>query len=89
MLMQDTTSCSSTQQAIAGAVRAAMARRKCSQKSLRTALGWSVSFLGRRVSGEVDFSVSELVAVAQAIGVDPAELLSSAVADSTKQLAAA
>lgn len=87
--MQDTTSGSNTQQAIAGAVRAAMARRKCSQKTLRTQIGWSVSFLGRRVAGDVDFSVSELITVARALGVDPADLINNALEDEPQDAVAA
>lgn len=74
--MQDTTE---PKQAIANAVRAELARRRCTQKKIRSATGWSVSFLARRMAGDVEFSLAELITVSKAIGSDPIDLFRDAV----------
>lgn len=79
--MQDAETSSNDSEAIAGAVRAAMARRRISQVALREALRWSVSYLGRRLAGEVGMSLADLVAIAGVLRFDPADLVSAAADD--------
>lgn len=67
-----------TDQAIAGAVRAELARRKVSQQQLTERTGWSKSFLARRVHGTVPFTVAELLTLSRAVGVEITELIPSA-----------
>lgn len=71
----------STSEAIAGAVRAAMARRRMTQVELREAAEWSTSYLRRRVEGEVDVSLSDLIKVAGALRCDPASIISGGLGD--------
>lgn len=56
-------------------VRAEMARRNVRQIALAKHLGLSQAAVSRRVNGETDFSVSELLAVAALLEVTPAALL--------------
>jgi transcriptional regulator with XRE-family HTH domain len=90
--MQDANTHNHTTNAIAGVIRAEMARRRWTQKKLRDATGWSVPFLSRRVAGTVGFSVAELVQLAAVIGADPVQILREALAEvatSTPDAAAA
>lgn len=79
--MHDTNTVSDADEAIAGAVRAELARRRMSQQDLRTRTGWSRSFLARRINGEVGFSVGELVVIAKSINADPVAFFQAAVND--------
>lgn len=58
-------------QRIAAAVRAETARRRVSQQSLASKVGMTQPALSRRMNGHVQFSPEELLAVAQALDVDP------------------
>lgn len=60
---------------VAANVRAEAARRSLRQQDLAASLGVSQETLSRRLTGRVPFDVDELVDVAAALGVDPAELL--------------
>lgn len=59
----------------AGAVRAELARRQLSGRDLAKALGWSFTTTSRRLNGSYPFDIDELVAVADYLGLSPADLL--------------
>jgi transcriptional regulator with XRE-family HTH domain len=61
-------------------VRAEMARRSVRQVALAKHLGLSQAAVSRRVNGETEFSVAELLAVAELLGVSAASLLGEDVA---------
>lgn len=60
---------------VAEEVRVAMTRRRISQARLASALGLSQAAVNRRLSGAVDFTISELRAVADALEVDITDLI--------------
>lgn len=61
-----------------GEIRAEMARQGLTRQSLAVASDMSVWALGRALSGSRDFGFSEVVDVAAALGVSPAELIARA-----------
>lgn len=71
-----------TTQHVAANVRAELARRNISGRSLALALGWTASSTARRLSGATPLTVDDLSQIAAHIGVAPAHLMSeySAVA---------
>lgn len=71
---------SATSQAVAGAVRAEVARRQISQRELAVQLGMSRSSLNRRIRGEQAWDTDELHRVAELLKVDVRDLLPTAVA---------
>jgi transcriptional regulator with XRE-family HTH domain len=78
--MQENNPPSGTREAVATAVREAMARKKISGRALADQLGMSQSVFSRRMTGEVAFTVDELAAVAAALGEPPAKLFPVGVA---------
>ena len=64
----------------AGAVRAELARRRISGRELAQGLGWSVGMTARRLRGECAFDVDELAAVADFLGITPADLIAQVAA---------
>lgn len=63
-----------TESQIAEEVRALLARRKISQRSLAINMGWQQSQISRRLSGITPFTAAELVELADALEV-PVETL--------------
>lgn len=61
-------------------IRAEMARRSVRQIALAKHLGLSQTAVSRRLNGETEFSVAELVAVAGLLGVPAASLLGDVAA---------
>lgn len=61
-------------------VRAEMARRNVRQITVAKRLGISQAAISRRLSGETEFSVAELLQVADLLGVTAAHLLGEDVA---------
>ena len=59
-----------------------MARSRVTQADLAVGLGISQAAVSRRLTGMVDFTVSELDAVASVLGVPTASLLPAALARS-------
>ena len=64
----------------AATVRAEMARRRVPQIKLAQHLGLSQTAISRRMSGETDFTVTELQAVAALLDVPAGDLLGAASA---------
>lgn len=60
---------------VAANIRAEAARRRLSQVALAERLGVSVERLSRRLTGRVAIDVDELADVADALGLQPADLL--------------
>jgi transcriptional regulator with XRE-family HTH domain len=60
---------------VAGEVRATLARKRLSAVKLAGQLGWSQTYMARRMSGVQPFDVDDLEAVAAALGMDPAVFL--------------
>lgn len=58
------------ERAIAGEVRACIARAKLSQKQIYEQLGWSQSYFNRRYNGHTPWSSGELLKVMNAIDED-------------------
>lgn len=73
---------------VASEVRAEIARQKTKQKYLADKLGLHPNIIGRKVRGEVAFTVPELCAVAIALGIDPTVILNRALADENVKAAA-
>lgn len=59
---------SGTREAVARAVREAMATRKISGRALADLLGMPQSVFSRRMTGEVAFTIDELAAIAGELG---------------------
>lgn len=59
-------------------IRALMARRRISGVGLAARINRSQSYVSRRLTGEVPFDVDDLEAIAVALGVTAAKLVSSA-----------
>jgi transcriptional regulator with XRE-family HTH domain len=59
-------------------IRAEMARRSIRQIVLAQRLGLSQAAISRRLKGETEFSVAELLVVAELLGVPAASLLGDA-----------
>jgi len=68
----------STAERIISNVRAEMARRKHTQTSLAKELNRSQQFLSRRLAGTVPFDIQDLLAIANALDIELAELLDTA-----------
>lgn len=64
----------STEQ-VASTVRAELARRDVSQALVAERLGLSQAAMSRRLRAKVEFTVSELVTIADVLDVDPSALL--------------
>jgi transcriptional regulator with XRE-family HTH domain len=57
------------QEAVAAEVRAQLARKRLSGVRAARALGWTQRYLSRRMTGEVPFTASDLVALANLLEV--------------------
>jgi transcriptional regulator with XRE-family HTH domain len=67
---------------VATEVKVAMARQGFNQRRLSEEIDLSPAALSRRLSGEVEFGITELTAIAAALGVPLTDLLPSpALAD--------
>lgn len=73
--MQNTDAASAMREAVAGAVRAEMARQRIPQSALADALGLSQQAASRRIRGEVPFDVAELAGAAGLLGVPVSTLM--------------
>ena len=62
-------------QVVAGAVRAELARRGMSQLEAAHYIGLGIAAFRRRTAGATPFSAAELVALAELLGIEPAQLL--------------
>jgi hypothetical protein len=60
---------------IAGNVRAETARRRMTQTDIAAVLGENQQWISRRMNGAVEWRISELVAIADLLGVHPAVLM--------------
>lgn len=60
---------------LAATIRAEMARRAVPQTLVAERLGLSQTAMSRRLRAKVEFTVSELVTIADVLDVDPASLL--------------
>jgi transcriptional regulator with XRE-family HTH domain len=67
---------------VAATVRAEMARRRTRQTVLAQRLGMSSTAVSRRLTGETPFSVPELMAVADVLGMPVADLMPETTAGS-------
>lgn len=63
---------------VAGELRATLARKRISAAELARRLGWSQSYMARRVDGRQALDLDDLERIAAALDVEPAELLRSA-----------
>lgn len=61
---------------VAAEVRAWLARRQLSANQAAPMLGWSQTYLSRRLTGAREFSVQDLIALGALLGVDPAVFFS-------------
>lgn len=67
---------SGTREAVASAVRVAMAREKKSGRALADEIGMPQSNLSRRMAGETAFTVDELAVIARALKTPLSEFVS-------------
>ncbi|NMW64464.1 helix-turn-helix transcriptional regulator [Mobiluncus mulieris] len=65
-------------EALAGEIRAELARRKIQVKKLAAQIGMSREVLSNRVNGSVPFTAAELTKVANTIGISPVVLMQRA-----------
>jgi len=56
-------------QKVAEEVRAQLARKRRSARSVALQLGWQQAYLARRVTGETPFTINDLAAIAGVLGV--------------------
>ena len=56
-------------EAVAGEVRATLARQRRSARSVALQLGWKQGYLSRRITGETPFTINDLAAIAAALDV--------------------
>lgn len=62
---------------IALEVRAEMARQGMTQEALGALIGWDQRRVSRRLTGEVPLDVTELTAIADALGIGVTQLLAA------------
>lgn len=74
-------------EAVAGEVRAHMARKRITAATLSESTDIPPATLSRKLNALSSFTVDELLRVARALDVDPAALLAVAVADLGKESA--
>ena len=67
------------------AVQSAMFRRRLRNKDLAVALGVTPSVAGKKLRGAIAWSVRDVFAAAQMLGVDPGRLLPQQIAAPTSQ----
>lgn len=60
---------------VAGEIRAEMGRRNLSQQAIADHLGVSSVQIGRRMSGEIDWRLSELESLAELFGLQVRDLI--------------
>jgi transcriptional regulator with XRE-family HTH domain len=65
----------SVRERVAGAVRAEIARQRCGRAALADAIGVSRATIDRRLAGDQEFTVTELQAAADFLGVSLTKLL--------------
>jgi transcriptional regulator with XRE-family HTH domain len=65
-------------EAVAGALRAEMARQRVDTREMANRLGKSRMWVSRRMSGEVAINVADAHELAQALGIDATVLLTPA-----------
>ena len=58
-----------THHGVAGEIRARLARRRISNRWVAAQLGWSETYLSRRLTGTVPFNVDDLAALAELLSV--------------------
>jgi transcriptional regulator with XRE-family HTH domain len=63
------------QRHIAAAIRAELGWQNLSQANLALALGWTEAYLSRRITGQVPFTLADISAIAEQLGVPPGRLL--------------
>lgn len=64
---------------VAESIRERLRQAGRSQGDLAAALGWTPQFLSRRLTGHVDFSLSEIAAIASALDVPRNQLLEATI----------
>ena len=67
-----------TPETVAGEARAALARRRITQKQLAKDTGRSQTYWSRRLSGEIALDVADLAVIARVTGVPMADLVAGA-----------
>jgi hypothetical protein len=60
---------SSLSETVAGEVRANLARKRRSGRSVALELGWTQPYMSRRLNGDVPFDVNDLAAIAEVLDV--------------------
>jgi hypothetical protein len=58
-----------SRESVAGEVRAQLARRRRSARSVALELGWTQPYMSRRINGDVAFDVDDLAALAELLDV--------------------
>lgn len=56
-------------------IRVMMTRRRVSARQLADSLGWSASGLSRRLTGQIQITLTDLEDIADALGVPVADLM--------------
>lgn len=69
----------SPSEAVAGQLRAEMARQRVDTRDLATRVGRSRMWVSRRMTGATPLNVEDAHLIADALGIEPAVLLSPAV----------
>lgn len=60
-------------------IRVAMTRRRISARQLAEQLGWSPSGLSRRLTGQIQITLSDLEQIAEALGVPIGDLMPGSI----------
>ncbi|HEY1616477.1 MAG TPA: helix-turn-helix transcriptional regulator [Streptosporangiaceae bacterium] len=77
---------SDTYREVAAEVRASLARANLSGAKAATRLGWKQQYISRRLSGNVPFDVSELLALADLLNMQVTDFFRAFSSDSRKKL---
>jgi transcriptional regulator with XRE-family HTH domain len=65
------------QRHIAAAIRAELGWQNLSQANLSRSLDWTEVYLSRRLTGQVPFTLADISAIADQLGVPPSKFLES------------
>ena len=66
-----------THEIVAAEVRAQMARQRVTSRSIARRMGWSGTYLSRRLTGSVAFNVTDLAAIAGLLDLPVSAFLES------------
>jgi transcriptional regulator with XRE-family HTH domain len=73
------------QRHIAAAIRAELGWQNLSQANLARSLEWTEVYLSRRLTGQVPFTLADISAIAEQLGVPPSKFLDTSSPGATRR----